>query len=123
MTNTYPKKPSASTFFMTAYLADVSTAGQIYVAPGFSGRVVELTAVLNGTIATANAVLTAKIGGANVTGGVMTIPFDGSAAGDVVSCTPTGANTFTPGDAIEIETNGASTNAVAVTITCRLEPF
>lgn len=98
------------------YLADVSTAGQVYVpvTANMEGEIKEIRTVLNGTIATANAVLTPKIGGTAVTNGAITITASGSAAGDLDSSAPTAANAVVEGDAIEIETNGASTNAVEV---------
>lgn len=118
----YPKKPDLKAKFITAYLADVSTAGQIYVTPGFSGKIKNAYTALNGAIGTADAVLTLKIGGTAVTGGTITIAYTSSAAGDVDSCTPTAANTFTASQAIEIETDGASSNTVAVMVTLELEP-
>lgn len=118
----YPYIPDERNVFITAYLADVSTAGQIYVAPGFNGRIVNATSALNAAIGTADAVLTLKIGGTAVTGGTITITQSGSAAGDVDSCVPSALNSFTSTQAIEIETNGASTNTVAVQITLELAP-
>lgn len=99
------------------YIADVSTAGQIYVPvpDDCEGDIVEIRTALNGAIGTADAVLTAKIGGTAVTGGAITIAYSGSAAGDTDVCRPTALRTVSAGDAIEIETNGASTNTVAVT--------
>ena len=98
------------------YIADVSTAGQIYVPipAEFDGDVVEIRTALNGAIATANAAITPKIGGTAMTNGGITITQSGSAAGDVDTSNPTGANTVRAGEAVEIETDGASTNAVAV---------
>lgn len=98
------------------YIADVSTAGQIYVPvpDEFDGEVVEIRTALNGAIATADATLTPKIGGTAMTNGAITIANSGSAAGDVDTSRPSGANAVAAGEAIEIETDGASTNAVAV---------
>lgn len=98
------------------YIADVSTAGQVYVPVNtqMEGEIVEIRTVLNGAIATADAVLTPKIGGTAITGGAITIANASSAAGDVDSSTPSAANKVVAGDAIEIETNGASTNTVEV---------
>lgn len=95
---------------------DVSTAGQVYIPVNreMEGEIVEIRTVLNGAIATANAVLTAKIGGTAVTGGVVTIATASSAAGDVDTASPTALNKVVEGDAIEIETNGGSTNTVRV---------
>lgn len=121
-TNVYPVHPKAGNIFVQVQIEDISTAGQKYVVPGFSGKIKKIHSVINGAIATANAVLTAKIGGTAVTNGVITVTQSGSAAGDVDSATPTGANHFTPVQAIEIETSGASTNTVDVVITLELEP-
>lgn len=122
MANTYPRTPPASRKFLTAYISDVSTAGQIYVAPGFRGKIIKATSALNGAITGANAGLTLKIDGTAVTGGTITIAQSGSAAGDIDTCSPTALATFTSAQAIEIETDGASTNAVAVTVTLEVEP-
>lgn len=122
--SSYPKTPKLSRRFLTVELDDVSTAGQVYVVPGFRGKIKKIWTALNGAIATADAVLTAKINGTAVSGGAVTIAYSGSAAGDVDSATPTGAsynNAFGEGDAIEIETNGASTNTIKVVITLELE--
>lgn len=104
-------------YFLTGEIVDVSTAGQIYIPVPDGGRIIKIMSALGGTIATADADLTAKIGGTAVTGGVITITASGSAAGDVDSVEPTAANTVVEGDAIEIETDGASTNTIAAGIT------
>jgi hypothetical protein len=98
------------------YIADVSTAGQIYVPvpDEFAGQVVEIRTALNGAISGADVDLTAKINGTAMTNGVVTIAQSGSAAGDVDVARPSGANSVAAGEAIEIETDGASTGAVAV---------
>jgi hypothetical protein len=98
-------------------ITDVSTAGQIFVPipDEFDGDIVEIRTALNGAIITADAVLTPKINGVAVTNGAITIANSGSAAGDVDVSRPTSSRTVRPGEAIEIETNGASGNSVAVT--------
>ena len=98
------------------YIADVSTAGQIYVPvpDEFAGEVVEIRSALNGAIGTADVDLTAKIAGVAMTNGVITITQSGSAAGDVDVARPTSANGVAAGQAIEIETDGASTNTIEV---------
>ena len=95
---------------------DVSTAGQVFVPINdeMEGEIVEIRTVLNGAIGTADVDLTPKIGGTAVTGGLITIATASSAAGDVDVSYPTAANTVVAGDAIEIETDGASSNAVQV---------
>lgn len=98
------------------YIADVSTAGQIYVPvpEEFAGDVVEVRSALNGAITGADATLTLKIGGTAMTNGTITITQSGSAAGDVDVCYPSGANSVSAGQAIEVETDGGSTGTVAV---------
>ncbi len=122
MANTYPNTPKVSRRFITAQIADVSAAGQIYVVPGFRGKIIRAYTALNSAITGADAGLTLKIGGTAVTGGTITITQSGSASGDVDSCTPTGANSFTSTQAVEIETDGASSTTAIVTITLELEP-
>lgn len=119
--SSYPKTPNLKTHFITAYLPDVSTAGQVYVAPGFAGKIRKVTTVLNGTIDTADSTLTLKIAGTAVTGGTITLTASGSGAGDIDSCEPTGANTFTKDQAIELETNGNSGQTISIMATFELE--
>ena len=118
----YPYRPDVSHKFITVKIPDISTAGQVYFAPGFDGRIVKATSVIAGAIGTADADLTLKIGGTAVTGGVITVATASSAAGDVDSCVPTALASFTSSQAIEVETDGASTNTIEVTITLELEP-
>lgn len=98
------------------YIPDVSTAGQIYVPipTGFDGQVIEVRAALNGAIGTADVDLTLKVNNVAMTNGVVTITQSGSAAGDVAGANPTSLNAVRVGEAVEIETDGASTNTVAV---------
>jgi len=107
---------------LNASIQDISTAGQIYVVSPIAGTISAIYSVINGTIATADAVLTAKIAGTAVTNGVITIEDSGSVAGDVDSAAPTALNTVAIGDAIEVETSGASTNTVEVVLTIVITP-
>lgn len=118
----YPYTPPVSHRFITARIDDISEADQVYVVPGFRGRIRNISSVIEGAITSVDAVLTAKIGGTAVTGGVITVAYSGSAAGTVDSCTPTAARTFTASDAIEVETNGGSSGARQVMITIECEP-
>jgi hypothetical protein len=103
---------------LTAKIVDVSTAGQVYipVPDDYAGDIVEIRSAIDGAIGTADVDFTAKIGGTAVTDGVITVAYSGSAAGDVDVTRPTAARTVRGGDAIEIETDGASTNTVAAEI-------
>lgn len=102
--------------FFTTIIDDVSTAGQVYLTIPFAGTVTKVDSVLNGAIATADAVLTVKDGDGNSMG-TITIANSSSAAGDKDSLSPSSNNGIAAGETIEIETNGASTNAVRVFLT------
>lgn len=118
----YPYIPSLRSRFIQVQIEDISTAGQKFVVPGFAGKILKIWSVINGAIITADADLTAKIGGVAVTGGLITVAISGSAAGVVDEATPTALNSFTDGDAIEIETDGASANTVEVVVTLEVVP-
>ncbi len=102
---------------LTVKMDDVSTAGSVYVVSPYAGTLSRAYSVIDGAIATADAVLTLNVNGGTDITNTITIAYDGSAAGDVDSCTPDDNNTVSVGDYIKITTNGASTNTVAATIT------
>ena len=111
----------AANYALTAHIADVSTAGQIYVAVPYAGEVLAVYAALNGTISGADVDLTVKAPDGTI--GTMTFGHHGSAAGDVESLTGTLSNTtVAAGEVIEIETDGASTGTEEVTITILIGP-
>jgi hypothetical protein len=95
---------------------DISTAETIYFTLPFACTVTAVYSVIYGAIATADAVITCR----NHSGGSMgtiTVTQSGSAAGDTGSLTPAINNTFTAGQHMSIETDGASTNTVKVSFT------
>jgi len=103
--------------FVHADIDDVSTAASYWVVPGIAGDVTKIHTVIDGAIATADAGISFEIAGTPITGGGITIANAGSAAGDVDSSTPSAANTITANQAIEMITDGASTNTVKATVT------
>ena len=103
-------------FVLTSEIVDVSTAGQVYIPVPYAGTVQTIYSALGAVITTANAVLTAKVGGATYASGTITIAHTASAVGQVGSMSPT-AMTIAAGEALEIETNGASTITSQVGIT------
>lgn len=107
---------------LTVDMTDVSTAATVYVPSPIAGTIQKIYSIINGAIATADAVLTAKIGSTAITGGVVTIANSGSAAGDVDVATPTALNVLAVGDNLNIATNGASTNTVRATIVFLVKP-
>jgi hypothetical protein len=118
--DTYDAISSGGKIYLTVTMADVSTASSVWVTAPVACKFTKLYSVINGAIATADAAITTEIGGTAVTGGTITIANSGSAAGDVDSGTPTAANTLTAGQALEIITDGASTNTVIATFTVEL---
>jgi hypothetical protein len=100
-------------------ITDISTAAGsvVYIPLPFEGTVTSIYSCISGAIGTADAILTAKINTTAITTGAITVATAGSAAGVVDTVTPTGANSFTTGQYLTIETNGASTNTVSAAIT------
>lgn len=106
--------------YLTVTMADISTAGSVWVVAPKAATFTGLWSVINGAITGGDAAITTEIGGTAVTGGTLTIANSGSAAGDVDTGTPTAANTLTAGQALEIITDGGSTNTVIATFTVEL---
>ena len=104
--------------FLVAQIVDVSTADQIYIpiTDETAGEVIEIRTAIDAAITSVDAIITPKIGGTAMTNGAITIAFTGSAAGDTDVSRPTGARTVAAGDAIEIETNGASSTTSKLTV-------
>lgn len=98
-------------------IPDISTADSVWVVNPILGKIYKIYVVLDGTIATADSLVTAEIAGVLVTGSTVTCAFTGSVAGSTFSSTPSGLNTVAAGGAIEIITDGASANAVAAYVT------
>jgi len=101
---------------ITASIVDISTAGSTFIVSPYAGTITKIYSVIDGAIATADASLTFEIAGTPVTGGTITVAITGSAAGSVDSATPSAANSVIAGQAIEIITDGASTNTVKATV-------
>ncbi len=106
--------------YLFVTMADVSTGSSVWVVAPLAGNITKIWSVIDGTIATAPAVITPKIGGTAITDGGISITDGSSAAGDVDSATPTALNAVTAGQAIEILTSGASTNTVIATFTIEI---
>lgn len=83
----------------------LGTAKTRYVVCPVKGTVRQIFSVLDVAVDGDN-VLTAKIEGTAITGGTMTHPSSGSAAGEVKQCTPTAANSVRKGQALSVDTDG-----------------
>jgi hypothetical protein len=92
---------------------DLSASSSHYVVAPIAGTITEIYSVIDSAIAHADTVLSFEIGGVAVTNGNITITQSGSAAGDVDSSTPTGNNTVSAGQAIEVISDGGTTTSNA----------
>ena len=121
---TYPSAPPLQNKVLTVQIDDISTAGSVWVVPGFRGRIVKMHSVISGAITTADAAITVEIGGTAVSGASLTIANSGSAAGTVDSVTvgQGSTNAFGVSDAIEVITDGGSTGTVVAVITLEVAP-
>jgi len=104
-------------YFITAKITDISTAGSTFVAVPDGGKIIKILTSIKNAITSDDAALSFEIDGTAVTGGGITIAYDGSAAGDVDTATPTAANRVEEGDAIEIITDGGSSTACECIVT------
>ena len=94
-------------------ITDLSTAESHYVVSPIAGDIEELYSVRDKAIATADTTIAAKIATVSVTGGLLTLAYSGSAAGDVDQATPSGANTVTAGQTIEFVCGGETNTSGA----------
>jgi len=104
-------------YFITAKIANISTASSTFVPIPDGGRVIKILTALQGAIGTADGGITFEIGGTAITGGGITVTQSGSAAGDVDTAEPTAANEVLEDGTIEMITDGASTNTIKLVVT------
>ena len=111
---------SDSEFSLNAEILDISSAASSWVVTPWACTIDKIYTVIDTAITVGDATITAEIGGTLVTGSSITIATAGSAAGDVDSSTPSAANVLTAGQAVEIITDGGSTDAskAQVTLLC-----
>ena len=104
-------------YVLIGEIADISTGASSWVVAPYAGTIEKIYTVIDGAITSANAAISFEIATAAVTDGGITIAQASSAAGDVDSATPSALNVVTAGQAIEIITDGGSTNAVKAVVT------
>ena len=104
-------------YFITAKIADISTASSTFVAVPDGGRIIKIITALQGAITSADAAITFEIGGTAVTGGGITVANSGSAAGTVDTAEPTALNRVEQDGTIEMITDGASSGAKKLCVT------
>ena len=104
-------------YFLTGKITAISTAGSTFVTAPDEGRIIKIYSSIKNAITSADAALSFELAGTAVTGGGITVTQSGSAAGDVDSATPSGANYVAEGQAIEMITDGGSSTACECIIT------
>ena len=104
-------------YFITAKIANISTASSTFVAIPDGGKVIKIFSALQAVIATANGAITFEIGGTAITGGAISVAYSGSAVGDVDTAEPTAANEVAEGGTIEMITDGGSSTACECVVT------
>lgn len=107
--------------YVSAYLADLSTASSTFTVAPCRGRIVRAFSVIHAAITVADAIWTMEINGVAVTGVSVTVATASSAPGDVDTGNPTAANTVNEGDTIEFITDGGSTTTAPVTFVAVIE--
>lgn len=98
-------------FILQGEIADISTGASSWVVSPYACTIEKIYTVIDGAITVGDAAISFEIGGTAITGGGITIANAASAAGDVDSSTPTALNIVAVGGAIEIITDGGSTDA------------
>jgi hypothetical protein len=101
---------------LSAYAADIGTAGSSFVVCPFAGTIVGLSAVNHVANAGTKTVLTAKLATVAVTAPAWEVGVT-AAAGTATAVVPTAANTVAAGDVIEIAYDGGSSNVTPATFT------
>ena len=99
----------------TVQMTDISTAQDIYIPTPFAGTVEKVTTVIDGAIGTADCSIKIYDSATSLMG-TITVANSGSAAGDVDFVDPASNNVFTEDDYIRVNSDGASTGSVNMTI-------
>lgn len=107
--------------YVTAYFPTIDAKSDIFIPMSFAGTVKGIKYVIDGVLGTADTTLTAKVNTTSMTDGAVAVPYSGSAAGDMVSATPTALNTFTSSDYIRITSDTAGTGSVNATVLLTIE--
>jgi hypothetical protein len=107
---------------VSGQITDVSSALACYCVSPVDAVVSAVYSALGGPITLADAAITTAINGTPITGGGLTVGYDGSAAGDVDSATPSAANTVAPGDLLTAASDGGSTDTATLDVFFVLSP-
>lgn len=114
--------PIVNKVYVQGEIVDISSAASSWIVAPVKGDISKIYTVLQGPITVADANVTFELGGTAITDAGITIAYDGSAAGDIGSSTPTALNAVNAGGAIEIITDGGSTDAAKVDVIIEITP-
>lgn len=107
----YEVIPSAGkTEIVEVTIPDISTASSTWAIAPVAGTITKIGTIITNAITVGDATITAEINTVAVTGSSITIANAGSAAGTKDYSFPTATNAVEVGDAIEIITDGGSTD-------------
>jgi hypothetical protein len=107
--------------YISLYFPDVANKSDMFLPMNFAGTVKNVKCIIDGTITTADTILTVKVGTTAMTNGTITITASGSAAGDIDSCTPTALNTFTASSYLRVTSDTAGAGTVNATLLFTIE--
>lgn len=100
------KQVTGRKVYLNLDIADLSADANYYVICPVDGVISRIDSVIDGAVSTADVTITPSIGGTNITGGVVTIAYSGSAAGDLDYALPTTGNVIAAGAAIKFAVAG-----------------
>ena len=110
---------NSNKIWLTAQLADVSTASSVYIPVPRACTLSKVTSIISNAITGADSTITVtKVGGGST--GTITVAYTGSAEGDIDTLTPSTNNTFTAGQWFKIATDGASSTVATITFLIEL---
>lgn len=98
-------------FYLTATLADISTSGFTAIAVPEACQIISIIGILEGPITTADATISFHRVGVDSLGTPEVISFSGSAKGTFFNFIATNNRDLTPGQFIQISSDGASDGA------------
>ncbi len=106
---------NTNVFFLAVRIADIGTAGNTFVPIPVNCTLNTVTTVIQGACATADTILTFANAALSVIG-TITVAFTGSAAGDIDTLSASVNNTFTAGQFMRINSDGATSSTVEATV-------
>lgn len=99
-------QPGGVEEYMYLDVADMSADATYYLIAPCGGRLKRIQAIVDGAIGTADVTVTPSLNGVAVTGGVVTLPTSGSAAGTNADAAPAVPPNVVRGDKISLAVAG-----------------